>query len=175
VGATFFIASSLLFMLEEQPAWWRPKPGRIGWHVGFWNLVGSGAPWLGPRELFPATRGPKHGSTHPSPRPKPNRPCTPTPTPPPTPDPPVGFWLCGFFGFWEPNRTLQTGGTAASTFWGSYAFLIGSYLQLLEAVNKDQAALVPAGARARGAARAAAEAAAAEAAAAARGAPAARV
>jgi hypothetical protein len=34
---------------------------------------------------------------------------------------------------------VQLGGTNASTFWGSYCFLIGSYLQLLEAVNKHQA------------------------------------
>jgi hypothetical protein len=90
VGASFFIASSLLFMLEVQPAWWRPKPLLIGWHVGFWNLIGS-----------------------------------------------IGFWLSGFFGFWAvPAGKYQLGGTVLSTFWGSYAFLIGSYLQLLEAVNK---------------------------------------
>lgn len=89
VGASFFIASALLFMLEEQPTWYRLQPQRIGWHVGFWNLVGA-----------------------------------------------LGFWLSGFFGFWsEPQGVLQVGGTAASTFWGAWAFLIGSYLQLLEAIN----------------------------------------
>ncbi|WIA14389.1 hypothetical protein OEZ85_002917 [Tetradesmus obliquus] len=95
VGASFFIASSLLFMLEVQAAWWRPKPLLIGWHVGFWNLVGS-----------------------------------------------VGFWLSGLFGFWAvPSGRYQLGGTILSTFWGSYAFLIGSYVQLLEAVNKHPQSL----------------------------------
>ncbi|KAF6253914.1 hypothetical protein COO60DRAFT_1703584 [Scenedesmus sp. NREL 46B-D3] len=90
VGATFFIASSLLFMFEVQPAWSPPKPLLIGWHAGFWNMIGA-----------------------------------------------VGFWLSGFFGFWAvPAAKYQLGGTVLSTFWGSYAFLIGSYLQLLEAVNK---------------------------------------
>lgn len=89
VGATFFIVSALLFMFEEQPKWYLPQPQRIGWHVGFWNLVGA-----------------------------------------------VGFFLSGLFGFWsEPSGVLQLGGTAVSTFWGSYAFLLGSYLQLLEALN----------------------------------------
>jgi hypothetical protein len=55
----------------------------------------------------------------------------------------VGFWLSGLFGFWQPAGRYQVGGTAASTFWGSYAFLVGSYLQLLEAVNKHQESLSP--------------------------------
>lgn len=90
VGASFFIISAWAFMVEEQPAWYLPQPQRIGWHVGFWNMVGS-----------------------------------------------IGFFLSGAFGlFAVPQERLQIGGMAASTFWGSYAFLIGSYLQLLEAVNK---------------------------------------
>ena len=28
-------------MLEEQKKWWRVELRRIGWHVGFWNLVGA--------------------------------------------------------------------------------------------------------------------------------------
>lgn len=90
VGATFFIVSAWAFMVEEQPAWYLPQPQRIGWHVGFWNMVGS-----------------------------------------------VGFFLSGAFGlFAVPQERFQISGMAGSTFWGSYAFLIGSYLQLLEAVNK---------------------------------------
>lgn len=89
VGACFFITSALLFMLEEQRTWYRLQPQRIGWHVGFWNLIGA-----------------------------------------------LGFFLSGVFGFWsEPQGVLQVGGTAVSTFWGAWAFLIGSYLQLLEALN----------------------------------------
>lgn len=90
VGASFFIISAFMFMLEEQPRWYLPQPQRIGWHVGFWNLIGA-----------------------------------------------IGFLLSGVFGMLAvPQGTYQVGGTAASTFWGSYAFLIGSYLQLLEVLNK---------------------------------------
>lgn len=41
IGGTGFIISSLLFMVEVQEKWWRPAPGLLGWHVGFWNLVGA--------------------------------------------------------------------------------------------------------------------------------------
>lgn len=66
----------------------------------------------------------------------------------------------GFFGLYAyPTGTFQVGGTAASTFWGSYCFLIGSYLQLLEAINKHQDGLAKAawwrGRQARHAAQAA--------------------
>lgn len=64
----------------------------------------------------------------------------------------VGFLLSGAFGLLYPTGRLQVGGTAASTFWGSYAFLIGSYLQLLESVNKHVEALRPAAWRAAAAA-----------------------
>lgn len=94
-GASFFVISSLILMLEEQPSWYWPTPARIGWQVGFWNLVGG-----------------------------------------------VGFLLSGAFGFCAvPADVLQLGGTVLSTFWGSYAFLIGSYLQLIEAVNKHPESL----------------------------------
>ncbi|BGP19794.1 hypothetical protein JCM10213_003103 [Rhodosporidiobolus nylandii] len=52
-----------------------------------------------------------------------------------------GFWFSGIFGIFrqtsisDPNA-YQYWGTAFSTFWGSWAFLIGSYLQLLETLNK---------------------------------------
>lgn len=97
IGATFFILSSLLFMMEVQKAWYRPALLSVGWHVGWWNLVGS-----------------------------------------------VGFWLSGFFGLWAvPSGKYQVGGTVVSTLWGSWAFLLGSYLQLLEAVNKQGIAVAP--------------------------------
>lgn len=51
----------------------------------------------------------------------------------------LGFTLSGAFGFTE-NSTSCSGcarwGTAFSTFWGGWAFLVGSYAMLLEAVNK---------------------------------------
>ncbi|GAA5895659.1 hypothetical protein JCM6882_000363 [Rhodosporidiobolus microsporus] len=52
-----------------------------------------------------------------------------------------GFFFSGLFGIFrqtslaDPSR-YQYWGTAFSTFWGSWAFLIGSYLQLLETLNK---------------------------------------
>ena len=50
----------------------------------------------------------------------------------------IGFFLSGLFGYWnpEPGSNLFKYGVALSTFWGSIAFLIGSYLQFIEAVNK---------------------------------------
>jgi len=41
IGGTGFIIASTLFMLECQKAWWKLNPLSLGWHVGFWNLVGS--------------------------------------------------------------------------------------------------------------------------------------
>jgi len=40
-GSLCFFWSSLLLMLEEQPAWYIPGFDRIGWHSSFWNVVGS--------------------------------------------------------------------------------------------------------------------------------------
>jgi hypothetical protein len=47
----------------------------------------------------------------------------------------LGFTLSGAFGYAE-GGCCQHWGTAFSTFWGGWAFLLGSYLQLLEVVNK---------------------------------------
>jgi hypothetical protein len=41
VGGSGFIISSSLFMLETQEKWYRPAPKSLGWHIGFWNLVGG--------------------------------------------------------------------------------------------------------------------------------------
>ena len=45
--------------------------------------------------------------------------------------------LCsGFFGFYAyPAEIYQKWGTALSTFWGAWAFLLGSYIQLVETLN----------------------------------------
>lgn len=40
IGCIGFILASLLFMLETQPKWHVPAPRVLGWHVGFWKLVG---------------------------------------------------------------------------------------------------------------------------------------
>ncbi|KAI1881718.1 hypothetical protein JX265_000544 [Neoarthrinium moseri] len=41
VGGTGFIISSWLFMLETQTKWYKPAQDVLGWHLGFWNLVGA--------------------------------------------------------------------------------------------------------------------------------------
>lgn len=41
VGGIGFIVSSWLFMLETQKNWYTPAPTVLGWHIGFWNLVGA--------------------------------------------------------------------------------------------------------------------------------------
>jgi hypothetical protein len=40
LGCMGFIAASWLFMLETQPKWYIPAPNVLGWHVGFWKLIG---------------------------------------------------------------------------------------------------------------------------------------
>ncbi|KAI0517171.1 hypothetical protein F5B22DRAFT_131506 [Xylaria bambusicola] len=41
VGGVGFIISSLLFMIETQTTWYTPALNVLGWHIGFWNLIGS--------------------------------------------------------------------------------------------------------------------------------------
>lgn len=41
VGASGFVMSGFLFMLETQRHWWTPSLGTLGWHVGLWNLIGG--------------------------------------------------------------------------------------------------------------------------------------
>ncbi|KAI1425802.1 hypothetical protein F5Y12DRAFT_745730 [Xylaria sp. FL1777] len=41
VGGVGFIISSWLFMLETQKTWYTPAPEVLGWHIGFWNLIGA--------------------------------------------------------------------------------------------------------------------------------------
>lgn len=40
LGCVGFIGASWLFMLETQSRWYVPAPRVLGWHVGFWKLVG---------------------------------------------------------------------------------------------------------------------------------------
>jgi hypothetical protein len=80
---------SMMFMFEVQPNWYHIRPfNSLGWHVGFWNLVGA-----------------------------------------------VGFTLCGAFGIAQaqPWAFFQSG---CSTFWGGWAFLIGSICQWIECLNR---------------------------------------
>lgn len=41
IGGTGFIVSSWLFMLETQSKWYKPALDVLGWHIGFWNLIGA--------------------------------------------------------------------------------------------------------------------------------------
>ncbi|TDL19984.1 hypothetical protein BD410DRAFT_726472 [Rickenella mellea] len=88
IGGTGFIISSLLLMLETQTAWYKPNFQSLGYHIGFWNLVGG-----------------------------------------------TGFMLCGALGYSMDTRAVYQSGL--STFWGSWAFLIGSILQTWEAVVQE--------------------------------------
>ncbi|KAK4944273.1 hypothetical protein LTR10_016386 [Elasticomyces elasticus] len=87
VGGTGFIVSSTLYMLETQKKWWKPAFNVLGWHIGFWNLIGA-----------------------------------------------FGFTLSGALGMAYGNSGAQYEAGLA-TFWGSWAFLIGSYLQLYESLD----------------------------------------
>lgn len=41
IGGSGFVVSGMLFMLETQGRWWKPALGVLGWHIGFWNLIGG--------------------------------------------------------------------------------------------------------------------------------------
>lgn len=88
IGGSGFVVSGTLFMIETQERWWKPNFAVLGWHIGFWNLVGG-----------------------------------------------VGFTLCPCFGF-DTSSWAQYE-ASLSTFWGSWAFLIGSLIQLYESLQKN--------------------------------------
>ena len=75
-------------MLETQSVWYLPAPGVLGWHIGFWNLIGA-----------------------------------------------YGFTLCGALGPAYGNTGAEYEASLA-TFWGSWAFLIGSLIQWYESLDK---------------------------------------
>ncbi|KAI0354071.1 hypothetical protein OH77DRAFT_1426489 [Trametes cingulata] len=93
VGGTGFIISSLLLMIEVQKKWWLPNLRSLGWHIGFWNLVGA-----------------------------------------------VGFTLCGALGYASLSSSGVNYQSVLSTFWGSWAFLIGSVVQLWETLWREDPA-----------------------------------
>ncbi|KAJ7054497.1 hypothetical protein C8F01DRAFT_1163582 [Mycena amicta] len=88
VGGSGFIIASAMMMIETQRRWYVPAPLSLGWHVGFWNLVGG-----------------------------------------------VGFTLCGGFGYALNQSNGIAYQSSCSTFWGGWAFLIGSIIQWYECVN----------------------------------------
>ncbi|KAJ7201573.1 hypothetical protein GGX14DRAFT_464297 [Mycena pura] len=88
IGGCGFVIASTLTMIETQQRWYIPAPASLGWHVGFWNLVGG-----------------------------------------------VGFALCGALGYALNDSNGIAYQSSCSTFWGSWAFLIGSVIQWYESVN----------------------------------------
>ena len=88
VGGSGFIISGTLFMLETQDFWYKPAFLVLGWHIGFWNLIGA-----------------------------------------------IGFTLCGALGPAYGNSGAEYQASLA-TFWGSWAFLIGSIIQWYESLDK---------------------------------------
>ncbi|KAI0635387.1 hypothetical protein C8Q77DRAFT_1217230 [Trametes polyzona] len=90
VGGTGFIVSSILLMIEVQRKWWLPNLRSMGWHIGFWNLVGA-----------------------------------------------IGFTLCGALGYASLASSGVNYQSVLSTFWGSWAFLIGSVIQLWETLWRE--------------------------------------
>ncbi|KAI0328762.1 hypothetical protein GY45DRAFT_1325907 [Cubamyces sp. BRFM 1775] len=90
VGGSGFIIASLLLMIEVQKKWWLPNLRSLGWHIGFWNLVGA-----------------------------------------------VGFTLCGALGYASLSSSGANYQSVLSTFWGSWAFLIGSVVQLWETLWRE--------------------------------------
>ncbi|KAJ9620455.1 hypothetical protein H2203_007661 [Taxawa tesnikishii (nom. ined.)] len=88
VGGCGFVISGALFMIETQKHWWQPAFGVLGWHIGFWNLIGG-----------------------------------------------IGFTLSPCFGF-DTNHWAQYQ-AGCSTFWASWAFLIGSVIQWYESLDKN--------------------------------------
>jgi len=87
VGGMGFVISGTLFMIETQKRWWKPALHVLGWHIGFWNLIGG-----------------------------------------------LGFTLSPIFGYYPYSWGQYQAG--CSTFWGSWAFLIGSVIQLYESLDK---------------------------------------
>lgn len=41
VAAFGFIIASAMLMIKTQKRWWQPAVRHLGWHINFWNLVGS--------------------------------------------------------------------------------------------------------------------------------------
>ncbi|KAJ3305045.1 hypothetical protein HDV03_002127 [Kappamyces sp. JEL0829] len=89
IGAFFLTVSSFIIMIEAQHKWYLLRPLSIGWHVGFWNVIGSAL-----------------------------------------------FMLSGLWGIYTFSTVTMT--VYLSTFVGSISFLLGSYLQLFEQLNRHK-------------------------------------
>ena len=96
-------------MLETQPKWYIPAPKVLGWHIGFWNLIGA----IGFTVSVDCCHCPIE------------IPCGPL----------IAMKLCGALGPAYKNSGAQYEASLA-TFWGSWAFLIGSVIQWYESLDK---------------------------------------
>jgi hypothetical protein len=99
--------SSTLIMLETQKNWYRPEVLSLGWQVGCESSY-----------VLELARYRHHlvdlvwnlvGA--------------------------IGFTLCGAFGYAADNASWAKYESSLSTFWGGWAFLIGSVIQWYESVN----------------------------------------
>lgn len=41
VGGALYVLAGILFMVETQKSWWLPELRVLGWHIGFWNVIGG--------------------------------------------------------------------------------------------------------------------------------------
>lgn len=65
LAALGFAAASMIFALETQDSWLLPAPGVLGWHVGFWNFLGScGLGLFAAFTLAPGTGAESSSSVH---------------------------------------------------------------------------------------------------------------
>ena len=120
-------------MLETQSRWYKPAWEVLGWHIGLWNVrmlfrvnllcnsaTESGAESsLHPKDLSYDSTLPGIGNAN-------------------TPQliGALGFTLCGVLGLLYDNSGAQYEASLA-TFWGSWAFLIGSLIQWYESLDKN--------------------------------------
>lgn len=107
VGGCGFIVSASLYMLETQPKWYIPAWEVLGWHIGFWNLIGAFGFTVNPfRQCNKVVENLL-----------------------------IVLKLCGALGPAFGNSGAKYESSLA-TFWGSWAFLIGSAIQWYESLDK---------------------------------------
>ena len=96
-------------MLETQRQWYIPAFGVLGWHIGFWNLVGA-IGFTVRVSYCPSPINVEYSWL-------------------------INTKLCGALGPAYGNSGAQYEASLA-TFWGSWAFLIGSVIQWYESLDK---------------------------------------
>jgi len=94
-------------MLETQPRWYIPAWEMLGWHIGLWNLIGALGFTVKPPKQCNEVAG----------------------------DLLIVSKLSGALGPAFGNSGAQYEASLA-TFWGSWAFLVGSAIQWYESLDK---------------------------------------